>query len=94
MIGFRGVFAYHDIRGKTSDDMCWGVDIEKEDVMPDDRDQTAEPPTTTTSRQDPKSATPDPRDDLRERVAAHRRTVQSFLARRLMDGRRPETLRQ
>lgn len=62
--------------------------------MPDDHDQTADPRSTTTSRQEPKSTVTDPRDDLRERVAAHRRSVQSFLARRLMDGRRPETLRQ
>lgn len=48
--------------------------------MPHDESQTPEPPIR--SRGESKPTVTDPRDDLREQVAAHRRDVQAFLTRR------------
>lgn len=59
-----------------------GAIIGKDDAMPSNESQTAEPPAE--SHIESKPAVTDPRDDLREQVAVHSRDLQAFLACRVL----------
>ena len=91
MIVFRGYPGYHSYGRSHRTGQVGGIGIGKDDVMPSDDSQTTEPPIR--SRIEAKSTVNDPRDDLREQVAAHRRDVQAFLARRVLSQKGQNTTR-